>query len=982
MQRRLDHVAQGIDAWLALGATGSVAVTSQRTNARDASEIHAYDRRVARHGSREEWAVQPVQPVQEVARAPSAAWFLFTDLEDSARLWDRDPQAMELALARHDELLNGAVASVDGRVVKHTGDGLLAVFPAASNAVQGAVEVQRRVSFETWPTDERLRVRVGIHGGPSDSPDDGWFTRGDDFVGPALHRCARLMAAAHGGQIVCSQAVVDAAQPCTDVTFDDLGNHVLRGLARHERVHQVVHAALLSSFPPLRSLETVPGNLPTTEDPLVGRDRELTDVAMLVRRHRLVTLTGVGGVGKTRLALHVAETVSDEFPDGVWLVALASVADPELVPSTVARVLGVRERAGPPVAALADALGDRRLLLLLDNCEHVIDAVARLAGELVTAAPGVRILATSRETLDVPGEQAWPVPVLEVPHPGATALEALSTPAVQLLRERARAAMGGVELDDEDIEAIADLCRRLDGIPLALELAAVRLYAMTPREVVDRLDRRFQLLGRRRDQSGRHETLRNTIDWSHELLDLDEKTLFRRLSVFAGGFGVAAAEGVVAGGIVDELDVATVLGRLVRKSMVVVERTGQRSRFRLLETLRDYATERLEEAGERDVFRDAHRDHFVRLVESRAGDLRGPGQADAYEELLRELDNVRAAFDRTVDAGRGEQALHLVRILRTFWAELLPSEGLQRARAAVAIARDAPAVLLAGGLADVSWIGYVGSNDDAAAAARQSIDVSRSAGAPADPEAHFTLALVALFDRDLDGSLREFDEGARIAREIDDPYELSAALVGCSLVRSMLGDQERALAEGEEALVIGRELGYDTQIAASLAALGFAHGMTDPARALELLEGSFAIKDDTTYSAIAMVVAGHLHVVLGHVEAALGLFARSLRFYVELGDDFLVPTNLEGIAGALCLGGRAEAAGRVLGMADMAREKLGLPGLEVELALRAVVESLAAQALGERLEQLRVVGREQPLLEGIGQTLQVIDDVLGVDARA
>jgi predicted ATPase len=889
---------------------------------------------------------------------------------------------MELALARHDELLVGAVSSGDGRVVKHTGDGLLAVFATASNAVQGAIEVQRRVSFETWPTDEQLRVRVGIHGGPSESPDDGWFRRGDDFVGPALHRCARLMAAAHGGQIVCSQAVVDAAQPPADVMFDDLGSHVLRGLARHERVHQVVHAELPSSFPPLRSLETVPGNLPTIEDPLVGRERELSDVAMLVRRHRLVTLTGVGGVGKTRLALHVAEAVADEFPDGVWLVTLASVADPELVPSTVARVLGVRERAGPPIAALADALGDRRLLLLLDNCEHVIDAVAALARELVTAAPGVRILATSRETLDVPGEQAWPVPVLEVPRPGATAVEALSTPAVQLLRERARAAMGGVELDDEDIEAIADLCRRLDGIPLALELAAVRLYAMTPREVVDRLDRRFQLLGRRRDQSGRHETLRNTIDWSHELLDLDEKTLFRRLSVFSGGFGVASAEAVVAGGIVDELDVANVLGRLVRKSMVVVERTGQRSRFRLLETLRDYATERLEEADERDVFRDAHCDHFVRLVESRAVDVRGPGQADAYAELLRELDNVRAALDRTVEAGRGEQALRLVRILRTFWAELMPGEGLQRARAAVAIARDAPATLLAGGLADVSWIGYVGSNDDAAAPAHESLDVSRAAGVPADPEAHFTLALVSLFERDLDGAVREFDEGARIAREIDDPYELSAALVGCSLVRSMLGDQERALAQAEEALVIGRELGYDTQIAAALAALGFAHGVTDPVRAVDLLEASFAIKDDTTYSAIAMVVAGHLHVVLGHVEEALGHFARSLRFYVELGDDFLVPTNLEGIAGALCLAGRAEAAGRVLGTADMAREKLGLPGLEIELALRAVVESLAAQALGDRLESLRIVGRQQPLLDGIAHALEVIDDTLAADTHA
>jgi predicted ATPase/class 3 adenylate cyclase len=874
------------------------------------------------------------------------AWFVFTDLQDSTRLWDDDPTAMEAALATHDARLRDTLGAPGGRIVKHTGDGMLAVFDDAHDAVRAAVAAQRSLATAEWTTREPLQIRVAIHGGVSDDPAGGWYRRGDDFVGPELNRCARLMAAAQGGQTLCSSAVADAVAQNLDLGFElvDVGTHALRGLSRPERVFDIRDPTLPATVRPLSPTST-PNNLPTSPDEFIGREREVEAVVALVRRHRLVTLTGVGGVGKTRLALQVAETLVEEFPDGVYFVSLAPLSEPELIESTVAQALGVRERPGVSLLdGIIEAVAQRRILVVLDNCEHLIDAAAQIASAVVGAGAGPRVLATSRETLDVAGEHGWSVPVLDVPFPGASLSEAAAASAVRLLVDRAIAARPDFELGERNLDDVIELCRRLDGIPLALELACGRLDAMTPREIIERLDRRFRLLGRTRAREGRHGTLREAIDWSHELLTVEERVLFRRLAVFAGGFDVASAEAVTSGGIVEDFEVADVLTRLVRKSMVVVTQSGRSSRFRLLETLRQYAREQLADEGESDIFADAHAVHYVRVVESLAHDIRSPGQATAYDVLWRELDNLRAAFDRLIQRADADRALRMIRITRTFWTEFMPAEGFQRALAAVAVGETASAALLAGGLADASWIARVMGRDDAAAYARSSLETSGAAGITSDPEALLTMALEELFAGDTGAALRYFEQARDDALQLGDRYEYASAVVGVCIVRAIEGNTEDAVRDGEEAVRVGRELGYDTQLAGGLAALGFAYGAIDPNRAVELLEESFAIKPDTTYSLVARMVAGHLYVLLGNPRAAFTHFRESLRSYIETGDVMFVPTSLEGVAGALCLIGQADDAARLLHAASVAREKLDIRGIGPERDLRSFIEALVAAA--------------------------------------
>lgn len=899
----------------------------------------------------------------------AATWFLFTDLEDSTRLWDHEPAAMEAALARHDALLAEQLVGHGGRVVKHTGDGVLAVFDTARAALDAAVAIQHSFQDEDWPTGEPLRTRIGVHGGPPDSPDDSWYHRHDDYVGPCLHRTARLMSAAHGGQVVCSRAVALCTRDDLPPTLElvDLGSHVLRGLVRPERVYQLRTGGLVASFPPLRTGSETAGNLPQLDDELIGREREIDAVGALVRRHRLVTLVGVGGVGKTRLSLAVAEELANEFPDGVWFVPLAHLVDPDLVASAVATVLGIRERAGIPVhEAVAEAIAEREVLVVLDNCEHVIDAAARLA-EAIVGHGGAHLLATSRERLDVGGEHGFPVPMLDLPTVGASREEAMATAAVRLFVDRAGAVEPSFELGDSDVPGVVDLCRKLDGIPLALELAASRCDSFSPTEIAGHLERRRDLLGRRPRASSRHGTLQEAIDWSYELLEPDEQMFFRRLAVFSG-FDADAAETVAARAPLDPLETPDLLGRLVRKSMVVVERTDRWSRYRLLDTLRYYAAQKLAETDEEETLRAAHTDYYTQVVEKLADDVRGPGQSLAYEQLQRELDNIRATFDSLIERDDATRALLFVRILRTFWSELLPIEGVNRALTALALADDLPADKRAGGYADVSWMGYLNGREEAGAHARESLRISREGGYPPDPEALMTLGALAIFvDHDPATAVAHFDAATAVARDVDDGYEIASGLTGACLSRAMIGDTEFAIEQGAEAVTIARELGYDTQIAGALAVHGFALGLVDPVRALELLEESLSVKDDTSYAAVAHVVAGHLAVLLGDVDASIGYFVTSLRISREVDESFFVPTALEGLGAAICLSGRADAGARLLGVADTARKKLELPGVDVEIQLRTVAEGLVAAALGDRFATVRDAGRELTLEDGLAE---------------
>ncbi|MCA1845651.1 MAG: winged helix-turn-helix domain-containing protein, partial [Actinobacteria bacterium] len=499
--------------------------------------------------------------------------FLFTDIEASTRRWEGDQDAMARDLGRHDELLRQAVEGAGGHVFSHTGDGLCAAFATASAALAAALAGQQALLATHWAGAAPLRVRIAVHAGAAERG-------GGTYQGPTLNRTARLLALAAGGQVLCSQAAAELARDRmpAGLTLLDLGEHRLADLSRPERVYQLVHSDLPSSFAPLRSQTTARHNLPLSLSSFVGRSRELDQLDGLLAGSRLLTLTGVGGAGKTRTALQLAARNLDRFPDGAWLVDLSRIRDPALVVAEAANALGMLSAApNQGAAALEEWLGEcllaRRLLLVIDNCEHLVEATARLAHLLLSRAPDITILATSREMLGLPGEVVFPLPPLSLPAADVTGPDQLATSdAVTLFCERARAAQPGFGLSDANAGAVAQICRRLDGIPLALELAAARLRVLGAQQVAQRLDQRFQLLtDSGRTAVARHQTLRAAVDWSYDLLPASEQAALRRLSVFPGTFDLEAAEAVV-GDVPTEpglgFPVLDLISRLVEKSLV------------------------------------------------------------------------------------------------------------------------------------------------------------------------------------------------------------------------------------------------------------------------------------------------------------------------------------------------------------------------------------------------------------------------------
>ena len=580
--------------------------------------------------------------------------FLFTDLEGSTRLWEEHPDAMRAALARHDEILNAAIAAHGGQVVKTTGDGFHAVFATADAGVASAIDAQVALTEEPWTEIEPLVVRMGLHTGTAE-------LRDGDYYGSVLNRAARLMSVAHGGQIVVSQVteqLVCDVLPA-EIELVDLGDHRLRDLAAPMRVFQITHPGLVREFARLRSLDTASGNLPVQRSSFVGRERDLDRLRDLLKDRRLLTLTGVGGVGKTRLALQAAIDASGAFPGGAWLVELARTGDPDSVASVVVAALGAVAQAGRSDTDLVcDHLASTRSILVLDNCEHVLDAAADLTTAVLDRCPGVVVLATSREPLDLDGEQVVPVRPLDP-----------ATDAVSLFAERARGVDPEFDVDDGAVAAaVQEICRRLDGVPLAVELAAARVDTMPAADIAARLDDRFRLLasGRRRSVD-RHQTLRATLEWSHQLLDDDEQALLRRLGVFAGGFPTDAV-GPVCINADDAFDVENVLASLVRKSLVQFERDPRPGRYRLLETVRVFALEQLADAGEADALGRAHAEWIAGIVDHPIERWYVEGGVD-LQAVRREFDNWRDAVTFALSAPDPHLALRLA--FHTFGAEIL-----------------------------------------------------------------------------------------------------------------------------------------------------------------------------------------------------------------------------------------------------------------------------------------------------------------------
>jgi len=556
--------------------------------------------------------------------APSGVvTFLFTDVEGSTRRWEADAAAMRVALAAHDDVLRAAIETHGGWLFKNTGDGVVAAFASPRSAVDAAVTAQRALE---------LPVRMGLATGEAE-------LRGADYFGAVLNRAARVMAAGHGGQILLADST---AVLLSGVDLLDLGPRRLRDLPTAVGIFQVRAPGLRTDFPPLRTLDTTPGNLRPAPSSLIGRESELDTVATGLGARRLVTLTGVGGVGKTRLATEVAARMADEFPDGVWFFELAPVGDPAAVPDAIAAILGITQQPGKSVSeSVATALDGRVRLLVIDNCEHVRDAAGDLIEAILAHSATVKILATSREGLGVADEQLWPVPSLDV---GA----GIESAAAALFLERARTVRPGpAPATPDESAAVVEICRRLDGIPLAIELAASRMVSMTAHEVRDRLDHRFRLLtGSRRGQE-RHQTLRHAVAWSYDLLDDAEKHLLNRCSVFAGGFDLQSACAIAESGDVDEYTILDLLDALVRKSLLVADRSSGQTRFSMLETIRQFAEEQLARSdiqGGADQARTAHAGHFAGCAIDMLARWDGPRQRETYAWFTTEFANLRTAF--------------------------------------------------------------------------------------------------------------------------------------------------------------------------------------------------------------------------------------------------------------------------------------------------------------------------------------------------
>ena len=610
--------------------------------------------------------------------------FLFSDIEGSTHLAERLGEHWGALLEEHREIVRRAIANGDGVEVGTEGDSFFAAFATAGGALSAAVESQRQLAAHAWPEDSPIRIRIGLHTGEAS-------LAGSDYIGLDVHRAARIAAAGHGGQVLLSdttRSLVDSSLP-EGVTTRDLGQRRLKDLSRPERIHQLVIEGLPNEFPALKTLDATPNNLPIQLSSFLGRERELSEVEELLSRSRLLTLTGPGGTGKTRLSLQVGAREADRFPDGIFFIPLSLLKDADLVPATIAQELGLPDRGGlSPMAALIDHLRERRTLLILDNFEQVADASPRVA-ELLAAAPGLAVLATSRSALRIYGEREYPVPPLATPDPRQhESPERLSQyEAVALFIERAMGVKPDFQVTNENAPAVAEISSRLDGLPLAIELAAARINVLPPQAMLARLGDRLSLLsGGARDRPERQQTLRGAIDWSYDLLDEDERALFRRLAVFAGGARLDAVESVCPG---DELKspILDGLGSLVEKSLLRQVAAGDgEPRFLMLGTIREYALERLAESGRADELRLSHARHFTGLTNDAAGQLLGSDKRRWLDWLEEDHDNLRAALDWCVESGETELALSLVSKLWRFWqmrGYLI--EGTERTRKALAL---------------------------------------------------------------------------------------------------------------------------------------------------------------------------------------------------------------------------------------------------------------------------------------------------------
>ncbi len=897
------------------------------------------------------------------SRPTGTVTFLFSDIEGSTERWERDPAAMAAALARHNELLRHAIESHHGYVFKTIGDAFCAAFARVADATAAALRSQFALLAEDFSAVGGVRVRIALHTGQADE-------QGGDYVGPTLNRVARLMAIGHGGQILISGSAAALLQDALPrgSALRDLGAQRLKDLARPERVYQLTAADLLDDFPPLRSLDYLPNNLPQTLTSFVGRSKTVAEIKALLGEHRLVTLAGTGGAGKTRCAIQVAAELLDRFFDGTWVVELAPISDPALVAPTIAHVLRVQEVRGEDLlVTLATYLEQRRLLLVLDNCEHLVDEARRVTAEILRSSAGVSVLATSREPLGIPGERAFQLSSLE------------PSDALSLFAERARSADSQFELTDANSPFVAEICRRLDGIPLALELAAARIRLLSPQQLTQRLDERFRVLvGGDKSGFARHQTLRATIDWSFELLDERARAIFRKLAIFAGGWTLEAAAAVCASEC-DEWETMETLSSLVDKSLVVVESVDEDRRYDMLVSIREYARERLGDAHEIETTADRHARFYAEFVRALA-----PLAADLEDEEWRrrfapDLDNVRAAIDWSVVANHAPE-VGLALLADIAWPELIasPREALRWFEAGLAredaIPNDLVHARLLRRALVLQWLtGHPATERERLAL--RAVEIARAAGDDDEMARAFgnlgaIYAIAARFDEAEESFVHAYATPQRLSRPAANSVLRMWAV--SSLQRGDLENARRRFSEVARLERPGSEAHASALL--NLGELEYAAGNVEAARnAARDAHDSYA-RLNSVYTALALSNLAAYAMEADDLDEARARLKAALKLQETAGDRWLASVvELHALLGALLLdfehaaplAGFADALHGASGEARQYTERRGNERLMRTLAtMRSEREIASALELGARFTKKEALACAAAIYDG------------------
>ncbi len=872
--------------------------------------------------------------------------FLMTDIEGSTRLAGRLGDDFASVLDDHFRLLDEAIVANGGTAVSSEGDSVFAVFASAREAIQAAIDAQRAIGVHKWPKGEQLKVRIGAHAGEA-------LLGGRDYTGLEVHRTARIAAAAWGGQILVSDAVRALGATLGEgVSLLDLGLHQLRDLPAPELLFQVCAAGLPSDFPPPRAdRSTAPTNLPTPATRFVGRRRELAELRDLVGRERLVTLIGPGGTGKTRLAIETGRAMLDEFPGGVWFVALDTVRDPDLVMTSIAQVLNIPEQPGRPLGAVvAERLAKDQTLLVLDNLEQVVAAAPEI-GSLLAATESLEILGSSREALRIGSEHVFQVAPLALPaEPGRpTAADVRDLDSVELFIERARAVRTDFALTDANAPEVAAICRRVDGLPLAIELAASRVNLLTPAQILARLDHRLTMLASsRRDLPDRQRTLRGAIDWSHDLLDVPEQALFRRASVFAGGADLDALQAVVdpAGDLDAEL--LDILSALVDRSLIRSLQAADTSRFEMLETIREYAAEKLAQSSEDEATHRAHAAYFAELAEASRDVLSRADRDAVLDRLDIELANLRAAVSWTLAAGEPALGLRIAVALKDFWharSHLAEARALLDQLIAASSGPEfrrqrGQALGVAAELAN--WhTDYARSSQltDEWIALMETIGDRRSLGQAKVGIGWSNLSSNPAVARDA------FVEATALAREFDEPTLLLGSLQGLSLALLALGENDEARALATEAITIGDRLGDSYTTAFNFLTLGVV-----ALRAGDLAGAGAGFREALRRSQAAHADIGIVTAFDAHSELAL-----------TLGD----PTN----------------AIRLMALADRMRAQMGgAPSMGL-VGIDPILPRLRARIDPADFERAAAEGAAMSTDAGVALALSIDDGLRSPDAK-